>query len=244
MSSVEIAPVVLSRFPSVHGDTEEADLSGGGGGASTPLPWGAVSRNTTTRIPVFDFNWDSAPCLLDGDSFLKIRFGQIPDTVECTIDKNHARMSLMIAEMLDDGLDETSVIELSEVVTGVAGLVVYCMRKAFESYKIACRETGNPDHEIHHTRVSKSLRTILSAQSVDLLCEVINAANYLNFVALQSAAQHVLAIIICKFRTTDEIRSAFGVISDFSPDEMELVESTSAWAQTQPRQLHTEMEED
>lgn len=67
--------------------------------------------------------------------------------------------------------------------------------------------------------------------NVDRLCELISAANYLNYRRLLDTTAMTIAESI-KGKTPEEIRTYFNIKNDFTPEEEEQIRKENEWATT------------
>jgi S-phase kinase-associated protein 1 len=72
-------------------------------------------------------------------------------------------------------------------------------------------------------------KAFVDAMDKEELHDVILAANYLNHAALLDVACQAVADMICG-KTPEEIRAAFGIRNDFTPDEEAEIRAQNQWA--------------
>ncbi|KAF9114816.1 hypothetical protein BGX27_009764 [Mortierella sp. AM989] len=149
------------------------------------------------------------------------------DSQEFKVDKEVAERSILIKNMLEDVGESDSPIPLPNVTSTVLTKVIeYCEHHRNDPVQVP-DETDDP-----RKRSNDIEEWDMKFMQVDqeMLFEIILAANYLDIKPLLDVGCKTVANII-KGKTPEEIRKAFNIVNDFTPEEEAQIRKENEWAE-------------
>ena len=160
------------------------------------------------------------------------------DRVSFRVDREGARRSTFIRDLLDQDKDSASAVNVE------IGIGSHALERIAEYLNHFSRETPT---KLRHEPIAKSPQELLSPweyhfvfslleegefEGNDLLQKVINGANYLNIEDLLDLCGFMVAWMI-RDKTAEDIRQMFGVIGDLTTEEEQAIVEQNKWCETE-----------
>ncbi|KAF9992739.1 suppressor of kinetochore protein mutant [Entomortierella chlamydospora] len=146
---------------------------------------------------------------------------------EFKVDKEVAERSILIKNMLEDIGETDAPIPLPNVSSPVLSKVIeYCEYHRNDPIQTQ----DSPDDPRKRSNDIEEWDMKFMQVDQEMLFEVILAANYLDIKPLLDVGCKTVANII-KGKTPEEIRTAFNIVNDFTPEEEAQIKKENEWAE-------------
>uniref|UniRef100_A0A453FLS8 SKP1-like protein n=1 Tax=Aegilops tauschii subsp. strangulata TaxID=200361 RepID=A0A453FLS8_AEGTS len=137
-----------------------------------------------------------------------------------TVSEEAARLSVPLADMIDQGCAE-GIIQLPNVdATALATVIEYCNKHA---------DAASANSRASSEVLKEWDRKLVDGLSQDALYDLIMAVNFLHIKGLLDAACQKVADMI-KGKSVEQTRKMFGIATDFTEEEEEELRKESPWA--------------
>ncbi|KAG0045555.1 hypothetical protein BGZ83_009249 [Gryganskiella cystojenkinii] len=149
------------------------------------------------------------------------------DNQEFKVDKEVAERSILIKNMIEDVGESDAPIPLPNVSSAVLAKVIeYCEHHRNDPVQVQ-DETDDPRKRSND--IEEWDMKFMQVEQ-EMLFEIILAANYLDIKPLLDVGCKTVANII-KGKTPEEIRKAFNIVNDFTPEEEAQIKKENEWAE-------------
>ncbi|GJN10961.1 hypothetical protein PR202_ga29111 [Eleusine coracana subsp. coracana] len=147
------------------------------------------------------------------------------------VSKEAARLSVLLADMIDEGCAGSIIPLLNVDGRSLATVIEYCNKHAdAAAVKPGADEgSGSSSSGASGEALKEWDRKLIDGLSMDALYDLINAANFLNVKDLLGAACQKVADMI-KSKTPEQVRRMFGIANDFTKEEEEEIRKETSWA--------------
>jgi S-phase kinase-associated protein 1 len=139
------------------------------------------------------------------------------DNVEFELTEEEARNCTTLSNMIDDLKDAC----LSNETTPIPHVTSITFEKVLEYLKGSVFEK-----DIEISDWNKNFLSDL--QKVELV-DVLLAANYLDYQSLLADCVYTIASDVKKCKTEKEIRELYGIVNDFTPEQLEQIKRENSW---------------
>ncbi|GBB93636.1 hypothetical protein RclHR1_02200017 [Rhizophagus clarus] len=148
------------------------------------------------------------------------------DEVEFKVEIPVASRSILIKNMIEDIGEQDQCIPLPNVNEKVLKKVLEWCQHHVNDPQLT---NDDDDSRRRNTEIDDWDQMFLNVEQ-DLLFEIILAANYLDIKPLLDVGCKTVANMI-KGKSTEEIRSMFNIVNDFTPEEEEQIRKENEWAE-------------